>query len=401
MEEYDFDQIQQQFSNYVIGNYAREPVAFVRGDGSQIWDSEGRQYIDLMPGWGTTTIGHCHPAVVSAIREQSARLIHIDNTFYNIPQGVLAEHLSKKAFGGKCFFCNSGAEAIETSLKLARLWGEERGKSDIVTMEGSFHGRTFGAISATGQEKYHTGYVPLLPGIKHVPFNDDVALEQAVDEKTCAVLLELIQGEGGVNLVDIDYLKTAREICNEKGALLLFDEVQTGMGRTGEWFGYQNYNIEPDIMALAKALGGGFPIGAVTAGAEVAESLRPGTHAATFGGNPLACAAATAVFETIEDENLIASGREISTLAFERLQMMKDKYEIIREVRGKGLMIGIELRDQGKEVFEYCLHNLVRVNCTHETVVRLLPAMNIPLDMLHKGLDILAAGIAKAQNGTL
>ncbi len=397
MPHLTFEQIKGKFDDYVIGNYARNRVAFVHGEGSYIWDSAGNRYIDLMPGWGTTTIGHCHPHVVSAIQRQAGFLIHIDNSFYNIPQGVLAEHLSRRSFGGKCFFCNSGAEAIETSLKLARLWGRGQGRSEIVTMRGSFHGRTFGAISATGQEKYHRGYLPLLPGISHVPFNDISSLEGAVGPKTCAVLMEVIQGEGGINIADSAYLKAVRKLCDERGVLLILDEVQTGMGRTGRWFAYQHYGVEPDIMALAKALGGGVPIGAITAKPAVAEFLAPGTHAATFGGNPLACSAAIAVFEVIERESLIEAGLALSKTIFERLEAMAGEYDIIRQIRGRGLMIGIELERNGKEVFEYCLQNRLRVNCTQERVVRMLPAMNTPPELVKEGLDVLEDAIEKAQ----
>ncbi len=393
MLDYTFEHIKKTFDDYVIGNYSRNPVAFVKGDGSLIWDSDGARYIDLMPGWGTTTIGHCHPHVVKAIQNQARELIHIDNSFYNIPQGLLAENLSTHSFGGKCFFCNSGAEAIETSLKLARLWGEKKNKSDIITMEGSFHGRTFGAISATGQDKYHRGYLPLLPGISHVPLNDLEALEVALTENTCAVLMEPVQGEGGVNLVDEQYLVAVKKLCEERNVLLIFDEVQTGMGRTGQWFGYQNYKVTPDIMALAKALGGGVPIGAIVAKPKIADFLKPGTHAATFGGNPLACAAANAVFDVIESDRLIERGREVSELIFERLQHMAKDNNIIKNIRGKGLMIGIELDAPGDKVFEYCLKNYVRINCTQGNVLRMLPAMNIPFDLLHNGLDVLGAGV--------
>jgi len=395
MPNLSFEQIKDKFDRCVIGNYARNQVAFVHGEGSHVWDSAGDRYVDLMPGWGTTTIGHCHPHVVSAIQRQAGRLMHIDNSFYNIPQGVLAEHLSGRSFGGKCFFCNSGSEAIETSLKLSRLWGEKKGRFEIVTMNESFHGRTFGAISATGQEKYHRGYLPLLPGIKHVPFNDLDALKKTVGPNTCAVLMEPVQGEGGINVAGVEYMKAVRKFCDEQEILLIFDEVQTGVGRTCEWFGYQNYGIEPDIMVLAKALGGGFPVGAVVAEPEVSSFLAPGTHAATFGGNPLACAAAIAVLEVIEKENLLEEGRMVSQVTFERLEQMARKYNIIRQVRGMGLMIGIELEVNGKDIFEYCLQNKLRINCTQNNVLRLLPALNVPIDVLHAGLDVLESGIQK------
>ena len=398
MRNMSFQQIEAKFEQYVIGNYTRNPVAFVRAEGSYIWDSEGNRYVDLMPGWGTTTIGHCHPAVVSAIQRQAGMLIHVDNTFYSVPQGLLAEQICERSFGGRCFFCNSGAEAIEGAIKLARLHGQGRGRFKIVAMDNSFHGRTLAAISATGQKKYHKGYTPLVPGFIHVPFNDLDAVRRAADDQTCAVLLEPIQGEGGVHVARDDYMKGLRELCDEQGMLLILDEVQTGMGRTGSWFGFQHYGVEPDIMTLAKALGGGVAIGALVARAGVAESLAPGTHASTFGGNPLACSAALATFHAIQKANMLELCRASSERAFGRLRDMADKYRIIKEVRGRGLMIGIELHKPGDGVFRYCLQNHVRINCTHETVVRLLPALNVPREALDQGLDVLEDGIRKAED---
>jgi acetylornithine/N-succinyldiaminopimelate aminotransferase len=397
----NFDQIKKLFDDNVIANYARNPVAFVRGDGSYVWDSEGNRYVDLMPGWGTTTIGHCHPKVVSAIREQAAALIHVDNTFYNVPQGLAAEQISKHSFGGRCFMCNSGAEAVEAAIKLARLHGEKKGRFKIITMKNSFHGRTFGAITATGQEKYHKGYLPLLPGFAYVPYNDLDAVHQAVDNETCAVMLEPIQGEGGINVADEDYLRGLRELCDSEDMLLILDEVQTCMGRTGYWFGYQYYGVEPDIMALAKALAGGVAVGAMVARGEVAQSLVPGTHASTFGGNPLACAAVLATFQAIEEENMLDMCRDSSRYVFDRFDALARKCSIIREVRGRGLMVGIELHRPGTAIFDYCLKNLVRINCTHETVLRLLPALNVPREALRDGLDVVEEGIRKAENGEI
>jgi len=332
------------------------------------------------------------------VRQADPRRQHLDNTFYNEPQGRAAELISTRSFGGRCFFCNSGAEAVEAAIKLARLHGQPRGRYKVITMLDSFHGRTFGAITATGQEKYHKGYLPLLPGISHVPFNDFDALQEAVDEETCAVMLEPIQGEGGVNVAAADYLRRVRELCDRQGLLLILDEVQTGVGRTGEWFCYQHYGVEPDIMTLAKALGGGFPVGAIVARPEVADSLVPGTHASTFGGNPLACAAVAGVFEAIEQEGLLERCRESSRRIFARLRQMQERYDIIKQVRGIGLMVGIELHAPGQRVFEYCLKNFVRINCTHERVLRLLPAMNVPGDALEHGLQVLEDGIRAAQN---
>ena len=397
----DFEQIKALFETYAIANYTRNPVAFVKGQGSHVWDSNGNRYVDLMPGWGTTTIGHCHPKVVSAIQEQAKTLIHVDNTFYNVPQGLAAEQISKRSFGGRCFMCNSGAEAVEAAIKLARLHGHQAGRFKIITMRDSFHGRTFAAITATGQDKYHTGYLPLLPGFQYVPYNDLDAVRQAVDEQTCAVMLEPIQGEGGVNVARDDYLKGLRDLCSSEGVLLILDEVQTCMGRTGHWFGYQHYGVEPDIMAMAKALGGGVAVGAMAAREEIAESMKPGTHASTFGGNPLACAAVVAAFRAIEEENMLALCRHSSRYVFDRLHALSKECSIIKEVRGRGMMIGIELHKPGASVFNYCLQHFVRINCTHETVLRMLPAMNVPREALDEGLEVLEDGIRKAQDGSI
>ena len=399
--ELNTSQIKGLFERHVIGNYSRNPVAFVRGQGSFVWDAEGNRYIDLMPGWGTTTIGHCHPVVVEAIQRQAARLIHVDNTFYSVPQGLLAQKIGEHSFGGKCFFCNSGAESVEGAIKLARLHAQHSGRYKMITMDNSFHGRTLAAITATGQRKYHKGYLPLVPGFTYVPFNDLEAVEQAADDQTCAVMLEPVQGEGGVNVADHEYLRSLREFCDERGLLLILDEVQTCMGRTGEWFAYQHYGIQPDIMAISKALGGGVATGALVASREVAESLTPGTHASTFGGNPLACAAALAAFDVIEQENLLAACRRLSEHLFGRLREMAASYRIIKEVRGLGLMCGVELHRPGNPVFQYCLKRHVRINCTHETVLRLLPAMNVPRDVLDEGLGVLEEAIAKADRSEI
>jgi len=354
-----------------------------------------------MPGWGTTTIGHCHPKVVTAIQRQAGMLIHVDNTFYTVPQGELARQISEHSFGGKCFFCNSGAEAVEAALKLARLHKQDEGRYKVVTMLDSFHGRTMMAITATGQEKYHKGYLPLVPGFSHVPLNDLDAVKAAVDDETCAVMCEVVQGEGGVQVATDEFIHGLRALCDEKGLVLIFDEVQTCMGRTGHWFGHQLYGVEPDIMTMAKALGGGVAIGAIEAKPEVAESLVPGTHASTFGGNPLACAAGVATFKAIEDEDLLSACRQTSEYLFGRLNEMAGKYSIIQEVRGRGVMVGVELDRPGMPVFQYCLDNRVRLNCTHDTVIRLLPAMNVPREALDEGLAVLEDAFQKAQKGDI
>ncbi|MCD6415848.1 MAG: aspartate aminotransferase family protein [Planctomycetes bacterium] len=397
----EFERIERIFDSYVIGNYSRLPVAFVRAEGSCIWDSEGNRYIDLMPGWGATLLGHCHPKVVAAIQRQAAELLHVDNSFYIPLQGEVARQISQHSFGGKCFFCNSGAEAVEAAIKLARLYHQESGRYKIITMRDSFHGRTMAAITATGQDKYHKGYLPLMPGFNYVPFNDLEAVKQAADAETCAVMLEPIQGEGGLNVATDEFMTGLRRFCDESGLLLIADEVQSGMCRTGYWFGYQAYGIEPDIMTLAKALGSGAPIGAMVARPEVAARLTPGTHASTFGGNPLVCSAALATFRAIEDENLLQAGRQTSDYIFGRFREMAARLSIIKELRGRGLMCGLELNRDGTAIFERCLDHKVRINCTHGSVLRLLPALNVPRDLLDTGLAVLEEALQKAEDGEI
>ncbi len=379
------------FEKYAVANYTRLPVVVVRGEGSCVWDADGKKYVDLFPGWAVSGLGHCHPAVVEALREQAGKLIHIANNFYSEPQGLLAEALSERSFGGRSFFCNSGAESVEAALKLARLRGAAEGRYKIVSMLDSFHGRTFAAITATGQEKYHQGFAPLVPGFSYAPFGDLGALEKLVGAETAAVLLEPVQGEGGVNVATPEYLKGVRELCDAKGCLLVLDEVQTGMGRTGKWFAHQHYGIEPDIMTLAKALGGGTAIGAMVARPEVAEFMVPGTHASTFGGNPLACAAALAVVRAIESGGLLDNAREMGVYLMERLKELAAKHDgLVREVRGLGLMVGMELARPGAELAGACLEAGLLVNCTHETVMRFVPAMTVTKAILDEGLDIFA-----------
>jgi acetylornithine/N-succinyldiaminopimelate aminotransferase len=396
-----FDEVKKLFDDHVIGNYARVPVAFERAEGSYVWDTEGNRYVDLMPGWGTTTIGHCHPRVVTAIQRQASRLIHVDNTFYTIPQGLLAQKICEHSFPAKCFFCNSGAEAVEAALKLARLCKQNEGRYKIITMLNSFHGRTMGAITATGQETYHRGYLPLVPGFSYVPLNDLDAVKKAADKETCAVMIEPILGEGGVQPATEGFFTGLRRFCDDNGLLLIADEVQTCMGRTGYWFGHEHYGVEPDIMTLSKALGGGVAIGAMVAKPDVAQSLTPGTHASTFGGNPLGCAAALATFKVIEDENLLEVCRKSSEYLFGRLREMAARYPVVKEVRGRGMMCGMELNRPGDAVFQYCLKRRVRLNCTHQTVVRLLPALNVPREALDEGLAVLDEALRKADRGEI
>ncbi|HPB92639.1 MAG TPA: aspartate aminotransferase family protein [Anaerohalosphaeraceae bacterium] len=382
------------YNQYVIGNYGRLPKVIVRGKGNWIVDMDGNKILDLFPGWAVSGIGHCHPRVVEAIQKQAAQLIHMDNTFYTLPQGQLAKLLSERSFGGKCFFCNSGAEANEAALKLARKY-TAKGKYKFITTEKSFHGRTFGALTATAQPKYHDGFLPLVPGFEYVPFNDIDALTEAFSDETAAVLVEPIQGEGGINPASAEYLHTIRNLCDEFGAVMILDEVQTGMGRTGRWFAYQHIDVIPDIITLAKALGGGTAIGAIIAKPEVAAALVPGSHASTFGGNPLACAAGIAVIEAIEEEHLLENTQKMGEYAQQKLNELKNKFPIIDSIRGIGLMLGAQLNIPGAAIVSRCLEKGLRINCTQETVLRIMPSMTITAEELDQAFAILADVLAE------
>ncbi|QDU20679.1 aspartate aminotransferase family protein [Urbifossiella limnaea] len=375
---------------FLIGNYTRYPVCLVRGEGSWVWDAEGNRYLDFFPGWGCGILGHCPPRVVEAVREQVNTLIHVPNTWYTEPQALLAQALSERTdFGGVCFFCNSGAEANEAAIKLARLNGKPKGKYKILTFTGSFHGRTMGALSATAQPKYHAGVEPMLPGFVYAPFGDLAAAEKAIDAETAAVLLEPIQGEGGINLPPAGFLEGLRELCDRHGMLLMLDEVQTGMGRTGAWYAHQHWNVKPDVVTLAKALAGGVAMGGVIATPEVGEKLKPGTHAATFGGNPLAARAALATIETIEQDGLLDRAVRIGERFAARFNALKAKCPHVLDVRVKGTMIGVELATDGAAVVQECLKRGLLVNATHGTVLRLLPAINLADEQIDEGCDIL------------
>ncbi len=379
----------EQFDRYVIPNYGRYPICLVRGEGSHVWDAEGKRYLDLFPGWGCNILGYSPPRVVEAIQEQAAKLIHVPNTWYMEPQGQFAEALCTRGFG-KAFFCNSGAEAIEGAIKLARLHTPEK-KYKIITFENGFHGRTFAAVTATAQPKYHDGLGPLVAGFQYAPTNDLDAVRALVDEETCAILIEPVQGEGGVNLPDDGYLQGLRNIADEHDLLLIFDEVQTGMGRTGTWFGYQQWDVQPDIMTLAKGLAGGVAAGAIIATDEVSPSLRPGMHASTFGGNPLACAAGIATVETIEQDGLLENCQQMSDLFRSTFETLQEELPIIEEVRVKGLMVGVDLTIPATPAVGKCMERGLLINATHDTVVRLLPPMNVTAEQVGEGCEIIAA----------
>lgn len=380
------------FDQYVVPNYGRFPVALVRGEGSQVWDDQGHCYLDFFPGWGCNLLGHCPAPIVEAVQEQVGQLIHVPNTWFMEAQGKWAKLLSERSFGGQAFFCNSGAEANEAAIKLARLHTpSERYK--IITFQGGFHGRTFAAVTATAQPKYHEDLGPMLPGFVYAPFGDLKAVKSKIDDETAAIMVEPIQGEGGIRLPPEGFLQGLRQLADEHGLVLIFDEVQAGCGRTGKWFAHQHFGVEPDIMTLAKSLCGGVAGGAMLASKELAPSLRPGMHAATFGGNPLAARAGIATIEMIEDNNLLERTTELAEAFRAQLQPLVDELAFITELRICGLMIGLEFSVDATPLVQSCLDKGLLINCTQGNVVRLLPAMTLTDDELQQGCEILSSAI--------
>ena len=381
-------------NKHVAKNYGRYPIGLVRGKGMVVWDASGKKYIDFVAGLAVDNLGHCPPSVVDAIRKQSGKLLHVSNLYHIEPQSQLAAELTRLTFANKFFFCNSGTEANEAAIKLARRWFYDKGQPkrfEIITMNDSFHGRTMASLSATAQKKIHAGFKPLLPGFKYVPFNDITALKKAVTKKTCAVLIEPIQGEGGVKPAQKTYLKTLRKICNEKGILLIFDEIQTGFGRTGPLFAYERYKIKPDIITLAKALGGGIAIGAMGSTNKIIQSFSPGTHGATFGGNPLACAASLASLKTLTKKGFLQKASSQGDYFVKQLHYLKEKFSVIREVRGAGLMLAIELNQPGAKIVTACMKEGLLINCIQQNTIRFLP----PLIITRKEIDLLIKILSK------
>lgn len=386
------NKIIEQFEQYVVPNYVRYPAALVRGSGSHVWDADGKQYLDLFPGWGCNLLGHSPPSVVHAVQQQVEQLIHVPNSWYIEAQGQWAAALSGRSFGGQAFFCNSGAEANEAAIKLARLHADD-GRYKIITFEGGFHGRTLATTTATAQPKYHAGLGPLMAGFAYAPFGDLQAVAELIDDTTAAIMIEPVQGEGGVRIPPEGFLAGLRELADKHELLLIFDEVQTGCGRTGHWFGYQNFGVTPDIITLAKSICGGIAGGAMLTTAEIAKSLRPGMHASTFGGNPIAAQAGIALLKTIEEQNLLQRATALAKLFEERFAPLADECDHVREVRVLGLMIGIELTQPGSELVQTCMDRGLLINCTQETVIRLLPAMTLSDELANDGCDILCDAI--------
>lgn len=382
--------IKAMATEYIMNTYGDRNLAFVRGEGAYVWDAEGKKYLDFLGGIAVNGLGHCHPKVVAAICEQAGQLIHVSNLYYIEPQAQLAKLLVDNSDMEQCFFCNSGAEANEAGIKLARKYIKDQGRSDayeIITMDNSFHGRTMATITATAQPKYHKGFEPMLPGFKYVPYDDLAEAESAITEKTCAILVEPIQSEGGVNMPSSGYLQGLRTLCDEHNLVLIFDEVQTAMGRLGPLFGYQSFGVVPDILTMAKSLGGGVPIGAMLAKKHIADSFVPGTHAATFGGNPLVTAAAVATINTILDENIGENAVKMGDYLESQLMALKGEYPI-KEVRGIGLLRGLVMTVDAKPLATKCAENGLITICTNDYVLRFLPPLNITTEHVDEAVAI-------------
>jgi predicted acetylornithine/succinylornithine family transaminase len=387
-------------AKYHTPNYgARAPICLVRGDGTRVWDSDGREYLDFGCGIAVTSLGHCHPRVTGAIREAAATLLHVSNLYHTAPQIHLAKLLCEHSFAQRAYFCNSGAEANEAAIKIARKYAKERLSTDrweIVATHNSFHGRTLGALSATGQPKYQHGFEPLVPGFKHVPYNDLRSMERAIDNRTCAVLVEPIQGEGGVHVPDDDYLPGVRKLCDQSGALLILDEIQTGMGRTGRLWCYEHSGVEPDIMTLAKALANGVPIGATLIREDIASVFGPGSHGSTFGGTPFVASVALATFTTILDEKLAERAARMGRYLMDGLRTLAGKHSIVREVRGRGLLIGAGLSRPVGPIVDACREAGLLVLSAGEQVLRLTPPLIVEERDCDRALGIIDGALGKS-----
>jgi len=382
----------QIFDQYVLQTYSRVPITIVKGKGMQVRDEFGNEYLDFFPGWGAGNLGHCHPKVVAALHKQIDEIIHIPNVYYNDRQGELAKLIIENTFDGQVFFCNSGAEANEGAIKLARK--RNPAKKKIITLNNSFHGRTITTVTATGQTEYQQGFDPLPEGFYYCEVNDQQMLRAMMDDTVAAIMLEPVQGEGGIVPLTAEFLIAARKLCDEHDALLILDEVQTGIGRTGKLFAYQHFAIEPDVLTMAKSLGGGIPIGAFAVKREFCSVLQPGSHGSTFGGNPVACAAAIAVINAIQEENLLENASLMGQYFRSKLDGLKTRFDCIREVRGLGLMLGVELNIPCKEILEKCRFRKLLINCTHKTVLRIMPAINVTKEQIDQAVAIIAEALA-------
>jgi len=393
--------IKELSDTFLMNTYGERKIALVRGAGSTVWDADGVEYLDFFSGISVNNLGHCHPAVVEAIRQQAATLVHVSNLYYIEPQAQLARLLAEHCFAKKWFFCNSGAEANEAAIKLVRRYWHERGeeKPEIITMEGSFHGRTILTVTATGQEKYRRGFEPLAPGFNYVPYDDIKALENAMGDSTGGIMLEPIQGEGGVIVPSPEYLERVRALCDKYGMLLVLDEVQTGLGRTGKLFAYEHFDVTPDIITLAKSLGGGVPIGATGATEEVAQGFVPGSHASTFGGNPLATAAAEAYLKALLADGVLENASRLGELLISKLSEVAAKHSSVKEVRGKGLMLGVELDFQAGEIVGRFLQERIIVGSAGQHVLRLYPSLLVTEDDIGRVTGTFDRLLKERENG--
>lgn len=395
-------EVQELTDRYVMQTYARFPIALVKGKGARVWDADGKEYLDFVAGLAVNSLGHCHPAVARAVADQVNTLLHVSNLYHIEPQARLAKALCDHSFADRVFFCNSGAEANEAAIKLARRYGSERarGRNEILTALNSFHGRTLATLTATGQEKIRLGYDPLPAGFRHAPFNDLEAAEAAVDHRTAAILVEPIQGEGGVVAPDASYVRGLRRLCDDRGLLLMFDEVQVGMGRTGRLFAYEHFGVEPDVMTLAKALGGGLPLGAMLARERVAESFPPGSHASTFGGNPVVCRAGLAVLETLLEDGLVEHCEAMGSLLREGLEGLAKRFAFVREVRGKGLLLGMEMEGECGPVIRECMREGLLVASAGANVLRMAPPLTIEEEDVAEALSVIERALASLRGGS-
>lgn len=376
----------------VMNTYGRLPMAIVKGKGSWVWDAEGKKYLDFLTGLAVNSLGHGHPAVVEAIQKQAEQILHTSNLYWIPNQIALAERLVEHSFADKVFFCNSGAEANESAIKLARKYAKAQygeHKYEIISLTNSFHGRTLATLTATGQTKYQLGYAPLPEGFSYAPLNDSEQLKEKISDKTAAILIEPIQGEGGVFPAELEFLQTARELCDKYGALLIFDEVQCGIGRTGKLFAYEWSGVIPDIMTLAKALGGGVPIGAMLAKDSVASTFKPGDHASTFGGNPLATAAGCAALNVILEEGFLLRAQECATYFRDELQKLADKYQTGESVRGLGFILGLPIERLGPEIVATCREKGLLINFVGGKALRFLPPLNVTVDEIKEAIRLL------------
>jgi acetylornithine/N-succinyldiaminopimelate aminotransferase len=376
------------YKKYSLPTYTRVGPVFVRGKGSWLWDNKGRKYLDLFPGWGVSILGHSNPQIAKVINSQAKKLIHLPNNLFFPEQARLAKEITDLSFPAKVFFANSGAESVEGAIKFSRIFGGGK-RHEVITMKGSFHGRTFGALSATGQKKYKNCFKPILPGFKEAKFNDFDSFKSKVNSKTVAVMLELVQGEGGVNVASKNYIKKIKDYCQKKNMLFIVDEVQTGMGRTGKLFCYQNYPVIPDIMLLSKGLGAGVPISAMVVKNKIADLIKPGMHASTFGGSPFVSRVSFEVFKILKQEKILDKVRIRAKQFQKKLSEFKERFKVIKEIKGLGLMLGLELKIEAYPVFLECLKKGLIINATQKNILRVMPALNLKVNELDKGLKIL------------